>query len=776
MMRLRWLRVMTRTGVLLLAVLSAAPLWAQGAGDDQNQLMERIQKLYSWWNPNKPIQTPDDFRRSLLAAKELGHIDGPQAGLAQAERALAWARSAPQAGNRGLSAALYVSGDLALGAKDYGKADKYLSEGLAVIDAAAPQDEYWKFTGYETLHLLLEVRLVSGQLGQSKELAGRLARTEAAPLRESVIRHLGAPDALDYSHFDGFRRAAREPYSHALDYLQNDLNIIVAGLLGDSDRQTLANAIVLRKAAIQDTFAGMRSLYGTYSDHAPKIPDALGSHATLAAYRKPDPGATVMERLRDNAAATSLVAYGNPNLSPVLLPPPLDLQHERTNLERDLAHQTKLPLAMPTLADITHAIPHGALVIEFVTYAALSSTPGEAAERRYLAMGLSSKGVVGLADIGAAKDIDALVAKACWSLVFDITPESAATRCLGDGSSGGEPPAPKDIGAQLYQVLLKPVAAVMGEYKTLIISPDDALNFLPFDILTDADGRYLLATHGISYVQSTREIVEWGHSVPSRGPPVIIADPDYDARPSAPQTPCPAQGQALQPAAQAGGYLVFSRLCGSGQEAERIRDVFPDAHVLTGRAATEEAVKGVWGPRILHFATHGFVLKELRWSPSWFPANHTTYWTMQDFDVLAEDPMFTTGLALTGANIRSSPGHYDDGLLSAQEASLLDLDGTQLVVLSACDSGLGVARAGEGVFGLRKAFALAGARAQTFALWPVPDATTTRFMEMYYALLASGLDNNLALAGVKLKFMAEGADPGIWAAFVGYGYPGALGP
>jgi len=265
---------------------------------------------------------------------------------------------------------------------------------------------------------------------------------------------------------------------------------------------------------------------------------------------------------------------------------------------------------------------------------------------------------------------------------------------------------------------------------------------------------------------------------------VIIGDPDYDGPGAAAKPGCrppskapPARGgrRALRESANLSG---FSRLCESGVEADRIGKILADAKILTLDDATEEAVKSLWGPRILHIATHGFAVQELSWPRSWFSPAYQMWWTIPDYDVLADDPMWRSGLALAGFNARQSPAGHDDGVLSAAEASLLNLNGTQLVVLSACDSGLGLARAGEGVFGLRKAFALAGARAETFSLWPVADRTTVDFMTRYYELLAQGHGNAEALAMVKREFIDRRTDPWsqpwAWAVFVGYGYSGPL--
>jgi CHAT domain-containing protein len=176
--------------------------------------------------------------------------------------------------------------------------------------------------------------------------------------------------------------------------------------------------------------------------------------------------------------------------------------------------------------------------------------------------------------------------------------------------------------------------------------------------------------------------------------------------------------------------------------------------LLTGSLATENALKAARSPALLHLATHGFFLEDPH--------------RLQKGTGLQE-PLLRSGIALAGFNARASGS--EDGVLTALEAQSLDLEGTELAVLSACQSGAGLIVGGEGVQGLRRALALAGARSQVLTLWPVEDRTTAALMERFYRGLASGLGRSEALRQAQLAVSAQPgrSHPYWWASFAASG-------
>jgi CHAT domain-containing protein len=207
-----------------------------------------------------------------------------------------------------------------------------------------------------------------------------------------------------------------------------------------------------------------------------------------------------------------------------------------------------------------------------------------------------------------------------------------------------------------------------------------------------------------------------------------------------------------------------------------------------GPQALEDVLKRIGRPRVLHLATHGFYLAPRPW--------HDDDWQgMFSADVGAgrfaaferlwavgnDNPLLRSGLVLAGANrlgeAADGAGPLDDGWLTAMEVAGMDLRGTELVVLSACESGLGDIRFGDGVDGLRRAFLYAGARTLVISLFPVPDAATHDLMAEFYAGVRGGRGKLAALRDAQLRMIQQrraqtgAAHPWFWGGFVLLGDP-----
>jgi CHAT domain-containing protein len=266
-----------------------------------------------------------------------------------------------------------------------------------------------------------------------------------------------------------------------------------------------------------------------------------------------------------------------------------------------------------------------------------------------------------------------------------------------------------------------------------------------------------------------------------------LANPNYDNADdagvalvaNASTSPLPeGEGPGVRAADQRSGDITdlrFGPLPGTQLEVEAIAPRLTNPILLTEANATENALKQVQAPSILHIATHGFFLEDVEFVP---PID-----SRGEFNIVSaapgslvpptnrptstENPLLRSGLALAGFNTRDSAG--EDGVLTALEAVGLDLRGTRLVVLSACETGVGAVANGEGVYGLRRAFVMAGAESLLMSLWKVDDQGTAELMERYYGQLLDGEGRSEALRQVQLAFLQNGGvqqHPYYWASFM----------
>ncbi len=207
-------------------------------------------------------------------------------------------------------------------------------------------------------------------------------------------------------------------------------------------------------------------------------------------------------------------------------------------------------------------------------------------------------------------------------------------------------------------------------------------------------------------------------------------------------------------------------LPGTLSEVEFIKPLFKQSTLFTGAKATEEAFKSLQGkqaPDILHMATHGFFFKggEIK---------KDQIGKIREFEY-SNDPMIRSGLMLAGSNLKwkgeDIPSKLEDGILTAKEVAALNLYNTKLVVLSACETGLGDIKGSEGVYGLQRAFKAAGVNYLLMSLWTVPDEATAEFMKVFYTKLKQGFDIQTSFeqtqATMKLQYRNE---PYKWAGFV----------
>jgi CHAT domain-containing protein/tetratricopeptide (TPR) repeat protein len=407
-----------------------------------------------------------------------------------------------------------------------------------------------------------------------------------------------------------------------------------------------------------------------------------------------------------------------------------------------------------TVEQVQAAIPSDAVLIEIVSYRPFNPAYRTSREMweapKYAAYAVNNKGVVGWIALGDARSIDA-----------DVNRLRAAL----------QNPARTDVkvvSRRLHEKLIRPMAGLIRGMHRLLLSTDGELSLIPFGILVDEQGHYLIENFSLTYLTSGRDLLRMQMRVSSRQKPLVIGDPQYDAIVST------SSSQESNSTSRPPNLSteIFRPLSGTKEEVRALSTVLKDATLFTGSRATKTMLKLVSGPSILHIATHGFFLadqipqpglailsRQLIREPGFRQQGTTT-----------SNPLLRSGLALAGANNwRSSAG--DNGILTALEASGLDFWGTKLIVLSACETGIGEVRVGEGVYGLRRALVIAGAESQVMSLWSVSDTATRDLMIDYYTRLQNGEGRGEALRNAQLRMLKtpERSHPYYWAGFIQLG-------
>jgi CHAT domain-containing protein len=399
-------------------------------------------------------------------------------------------------------------------------------------------------------------------------------------------------------------------------------------------------------------------------------------------------------------------------------------------------------------AALSDAAPQG-LLVEFQKYRPYQKhTKNKAAwgPPRYLALLLRPDGTIRAIGLGKAAPIDAAVAEA-------VAASADANRQLQ---------APQKLAA-VSRLVLAPLQRELAGVRELFVSPDGELNRLPFAALPLAavEGETLGDAVALRLLTTGRDLLRLRQPARAGGPAVLIANPDFNAA-------LPSPGSASAGAARAGAAdgLVSTPwlpLAGTEQEARQLAPLLGGSAVISGPAATAAVVLAQKAPRILHIATHGFFLADPPPASGGAKAGAAAA-----SSPARQDPLQRSGLVFAGAN-RPAANRADDGYLTAAEATAMDLEGTELVTLSACETGLGGVRSGEGVYGLQRSLAVAGARSTLLSLWKVDDGHTRSFLERYYSLLKAGKGRADALLQTQREFRdnknSSYNDIRVWGAF-----------
>jgi CHAT domain-containing protein/Flp pilus assembly protein TadD len=374
---------------------------------------------------------------------------------------------------------------------------------------------------------------------------------------------------------------------------------------------------------------------------------------------------------------------------------------------------------------------------------------------------------VRIADLGDAGTADRLISRFKSSLFEDPGAAGETTFRYAE---------------ELYQRIFQPIEARLDGARRLFLSPEGSLNLIPFEVFRKPGGGFLIEEYTFDYLSSGRDLLAFGRAAPSGSRALLLGDPDFDAGPEDPPSRSeePPAGGSVLPAG-----IRFSRLPETRREVETIRDLLgaEGAVMYTGREANESLLRAETpSARILHLATHGFFLRDTRSGadPAASGGRGIASVPVAPSGIRTANPLIRSGFALAGANrALDRPGGSDlNGVVTAEEILGLDLGKTDMVVMSACNTGMGEVQTGEGVFGLRRAFAQAGARSLVLSMWPVPDLETRELMVAFYRnIQRRDMDRCQALrqaarAQMEVARTRYGrAHPLYWGAFVFVGEP-----
>jgi CHAT domain-containing protein len=449
------------------------------------------------------------------------------------------------------------------------------------------------------------------------------------------------------------------------------------------------------------------------------------------------------------------------------------------------------------LASVRAALPPGSALVSFVEFERVAGASGDvergsAADtpgRHCAAFVLkNAEGSASFISLGPADDIDTLVAR--WQESAGENPQLDR-----EGRDAAETRY-RRAGTELRKKIWDPLTRALAGSRFVFVVPDGALHLVNLATLPVSDERYLIETGPlVHYLSAERDLALQTRKQYARAGALILGGPNADAEPSgsppvmelAQSGISATQGaRRSQPAGcESFRSMRFEPLSGAMSEAAEVGALLKDTTgvvELTGSAATESSFKRLApGQRLIHLATHGFFLQD-QCASAVHGSGDTPAPTRGPGQavrpITGDNPLLLSGLILAGANRRSEAmvaAGGEDGVLTAEEVGSLDLSGVEWAVLSACETGIGKVRAGEGILGLRRAFEVAGAGTLITSLWRVEDEATRVWMKNLYRARLSGKSTIEAVSDASLSMLQQSRSknrtthPFYWGGFVAAG-------
>jgi CHAT domain-containing protein/Tfp pilus assembly protein PilF len=329
------------------------------------------------------------------------------------------------------------------------------------------------------------------------------------------------------------------------------------------------------------------------------------------------------------------------------------------------------------------------------------------------------------------------------------------------------------FGKEVYRLVWQPLEPYLKGITKIAYAPAGLLYKIAFHALPVDSATALMDKYTLRQYTSIREVALRSRTTGTQQPKqvVLFGNPDYARVNSSPAShnTQPVTSSLYTPSTRGNYNNTWSPLSGTAEEIKKIKLLFEQNKIQTTQfvqqEASEEHLKALSGqsPQVLHIATHGFFLpqaEQKRKEPGMMNENQYSF---------ADNPLLRSGLVLAGAN-HAWGGNppvdgSEDGIVTAYEIAQLNLSNTELVVLSACETALGDIKGGEGVFGLQRAFKLAGVKKMIVSLWQVPDKETAELMTAFYNYWLKGQPIEQAFARAQSE-MRKQYPAFYWAAFV----------
>jgi CHAT domain-containing protein len=330
------------------------------------------------------------------------------------------------------------------------------------------------------------------------------------------------------------------------------------------------------------------------------------------------------------------------------------------------------------------------------------------------------------------------------------------------------------VADSIYNLVWKPLEKYVASSSTIYFSPDGLLHKIPFAALPNKENKLIGEMYNIQQMGNTADI-RTNEKLPNLNDVLLIGGVKYEYVIDNTKQKTNTTYSILESEQLLGNGKNrslsrngFTYLEGTEKEVKDIKAILNTSKQLSGYNATETAFKKLSGksPSVLHIATHGFFFKKPKEKPKKNAINEQSN-SYKDSD----DPLLRSGLLFANANYAwqngNNPYEEDDGILTALEISNLDLKNTDIVILSACETGLGDIEGSEGVYGLQRAFKMAGVKTIIMSLWPVPDAETAEFMNLFYTKWKAYNNPKKAFKETQQQMMNTYREtPEKWAAFV----------